>query len=138
MIDFVDILKMMRDMVKGTVSDHVFLQDRPSSVEVSMDDFVVVSLPVQINETEIGQDDEYGHYWTTARFEIFIRDKATASNPNAVSINAVNEKVKILKRLFPAKKNGILIQKPKILIPSSSDGEGFHYTIIQARLEYGI
>lgn len=125
-------------MVKGVVSDHVFLQDRPSSVEKSLNDFVVVSLPVQINETEMGQDDEYGHYWTTVRFEIFVRDKSTASNPNAVSINIVNEKFKTLKSLFPVKKNRMLIQKPRILIPSSSDNEGFHYTTIQARLEYGV
>ena len=133
MIDLTDILKTMRDMVKGTVSDHVFLQERPSSVERSMDDFVVVSLPVQIHEVEMGQDDEYGYYQTTVRFEIFVRDRATASNPNAVNINIVNDKLKRLKGLFPVKRDGILIQKPTILIPSAKDGEGFHYTVIQAR-----
>ena len=133
MIDLADILKTMRDMVKGTVSDHVFLQERPSSVEHSMDDFVVVSLPVQIHEVEMGQDDEYGYYQTTVRFEIFVRDRATASNPNAVNINVVNDKLKRLKGLFPVKRDGILIQKPRILIPSAKDGEGFHYTVIQAR-----
>lgn len=133
MFDVVELLRIMRDAVKGSVTEHVFLQERPSSVEHSTDEFVVVSLPTRIYEMEVGQDDEYGYYQTTVRFEIFVRDRATAGNPNAVNINVVNDKLKRLKSIFPVRKDGILIQRPSIIIPSSSDGEGFHYTTIQAR-----
>lgn len=118
----------------------MYLFDRPSAVDKSQNAFLVLSLTAIRNQI-IGEDGVLGETdfdWsdTTLIIEIFVRDNGKASNPNEVSINSVDAYTEQLKGLFPITDatSGVTAVKPRVIVPSHSDGNGFHYTRVHAAL----
>lgn len=129
-----DIRKRMGQQVKGICKD-IYPQFRPNAVTEKVKDFIVVSLPYsEVNRT-MGETDDYWRDMTVV-YEIYVADKKTAANPKRVD----DEKMKSLRlallETFPMvdKELGIKITRPRTVIPASSDGNGYHYTRIQARM----
>lgn len=117
--------------------DVVIYFERPESVEKSINKFLVVDLPAGLRNKEIGGMSS-GFKWTesTVRFDVFVRDRMKASSPNEPDINELDKLVDDLSKCFPIvdRTNDIVIAKPRIVVPSSSDGNGFHYSRIHAGL----
>lgn len=119
----------------------MYLFERPSAVLEGQSSFLVVSLPGTITNQIVGEDGSVGEDdfdWSdaTLTIEIFVKDDVKASNPDEVSINAVNTYTEQLKGLFPIADltRGVEAVKPKVVIPAHSDGNGFHYTRVHARI----
>ena len=119
----------------------MYLFERPSAVLNGQTSFLVVSLPGTITNQIIGEDgtvgeDDFDWSDATLAIEIFVKDDVKASNPNEVSIIAVNTYTEQLKSLFPMVDYtlGVEAVKPKVVIPAHSDGNGFHYTRVHARI----
>ncbi len=114
----------------------VYLQDRPSAVKDSTDEFLVVELPSGISEVEMGQDGEYGLYSTTAQVLVFVKDNISASNPNQLSVTRLSELCAAVMGKFPIvdKERDVTLSKPRLMINAASDERGFHYSVIQSKL----
>lgn len=132
MIDSRDLLHDMYDAVKG-ICDKVFLVERPASTSDDLNSFIVVDLPSVINNNEMDDAGESNDYSTTAWFEVFVRDKVSAKNLNAVNINVLSDKVKKVKSLFPINGKHCVIYNPSELM-TISDGKQFHLTYIRAKI----
>lgn len=126
-----DILQEMYGAVKG-ICDETFLIERPASTSDNLQSFIVCTLSSGIYDEVIGNG-EYNFFTTTAQFEIYVRDKTSSKNLNAVNINVVGKKVKALKSLFPIITEHVEITTPRETL-NISDGKQFHCTIIQAKL----
>ena len=113
-----------------------YLQERPAATKEKADAFIVVSLPSSIRNQEISSDGSYNMFETTAVFQIFVKDDTSASNSNEMAVISINSKAEALLGLFPMtdKTKEITVSVPRIVIPASSDGNGFHYMRIQANL----
>lgn len=122
----------MATAVKG-ICDKVYYQDRPTSVETRPDSYIVLSL-YRLRNNEIGQQGEYGDFEGTAQIEVYVRDKATSSNPNAVNLSMLNDKVDAVWALFPVRGKHIRLTQPTVTL-QDSDGNGFHVVIMQCRLK---
>lgn len=114
----------------------VYLQNRPSAVKDSTDEFLVAELPSGISEVEQGQDGEYGLYWTTAQVLVFVKDDISASNPNQLSVTRLSELCAEVMGKFPIKDKarGVTLSKPRLTLNAASDERGFHYSVIQSKL----
>ena len=114
----------------------VYLQDRPSAVKDSTDEFLVAELPSGISEVEQGQDGEYGLYSTTAQVLVFVKDLISASNPNQLSVTRLSELCAEVMGKFPIKDKarGVTLSKPRLTLNAASDERGFHYSVIQSKL----
>lgn len=132
MIGIRDIFESLYNAMKD-VCENVYLQERPSSVIERVDSYIVVSLHSTVANREIGNAGEYNFYVTTGQIEIYVRDKVSANKPNRIDINEVDELVKGVIGKFPIKDDNILATKPRITL-ATSDGNGFHCTIIQTRI----
>lgn len=132
MVSIRQILKSVYDAVEG-ICDRTFLQERPKSVIEGMKDYIVVRVVSSINNREIDQTGSYDYYDTTIQIEVYVKDRGSASNPNLIDINSMDDKVTQVMSLFPIKDEYIHAMRPVITL-SMSDGNGFHCTIIQARL----
>ena len=128
-----DILEMM-DLKAQTVCSRTFTQQRPNATDSRLTEFIVVSLPYSVSNRTIGDDD----WWIdiTVVFEIFIADRGTSANPKEFNVPAMKRLRKSLFELFPIVDEdlGICIASPRTVIPASSDGNGYHYTRIQAKM----
>lgn len=122
----------MYEAVKG-ICDKVFLLDRPESTSDELNSFIVLSLPSAIRNNEMDDAGESNDYSTTAWFEVYVRDKVSAKNINAVDINALSEKVQKVKTLFPINAKHCVIYDPDELM-TDSDGKQFHLTYIRAKI----
>lgn len=120
------------DSVNG-ICDKTYLRSRPKSVEQKVGSYIVISLPYAIYNNEIDDSGSYNDYSTTAQIEIYVRDKVSASNPNAFNINVMDEKVEQVRSKFPISTDNCLVISPLITM-QDDDGDGFGVTIIQARL----
>ena len=120
------------ESVKG-ICDKTYLRSRPKSVEKRIGSYVVVSLPYSIRNNEMNDSGAYNDYSTTVQIEIYVRDKASASNPNGFNVNVMNEKVEKVRAVFPISTENVLVISPVITM-QDDDGDGFGVTIIQARL----
>lgn len=120
------------ESVKG-ICDKTYLRSRPKSVEERIGSYVVVSLPYSIRNNEMNDSGAYNDYSTTVQIEIYVRDKASASNPNGFNVNVMNEKVEKVRAVFPISTENVLVISPVITM-QDDDGDGFGVTIIQARL----
>ena len=128
-----DILETM-DIRAQTVCKRTFLQDRPSATDSKLKEFIVLSLPYSPTNKTMGEDDDW---WidVTVVFEIFVADRGkTNQNPKEFNQPAMKELRKKVFDLFPIITDKFKIVRPRTVIPASSDGNGYHYTRIQAKL----
>lgn len=134
MIEAEDILKVMGEQAK-TVCQRVFPQERPNATTDKLTHFIVVSLPYSESNKMLGEDDDW---WIdmTVVFEIFVADDKTAADPKQLDVNTMRSLRSQVKALFPIvdKTLGIAITRPRTVIVASSDGNGYHYSRIQAKM----
>lgn len=129
-----DIRKAMGLQARNVCSS-VFPQDRPNATTDKLTEFIVVSLPYsEVNRT-MGEDDDW---WLdqTVVYEIFVADKKSASNPKQLDDKNMKRLREGLLNTFPLVdyNQGFKIVRPRTVIPASSDGNGYHYTRIQAKM----
>lgn len=127
-----DILEDMYNAVVG-MADKTFLVERPASTSDKLNSFIVCSLPSGVFNETIGDSGDYGMYSTTAQFEVYVRDKTSSSNINAINIVKMGELVKALKMRFPIITERCAFSRPVETL-NISDGKQFHCTIIQAQV----
>lgn len=127
-----DILETM-DLRAQTVCKRTFPQDRPNATDSKLKEFIVLSLPYSPTNKTMGEDDDW---WidVTVVFEIFVADRKTNQNPKEFNQPAMKELRKKVFDLFPIITDKFKIVRPRTVIPASSDGNGYHYTRIQAKL----
>lgn len=75
----------------------------------------------------------YNDFTTTAQIELYVRDKASARNPNTFDVSSVDEKVQEIMDRFPISTKNLIVSNPRITL-QTDDGAGFSVTIIQGRL----
>ena len=127
-----DILETM-DRAAQAVCERTFLQERPNATDSKLTQFVVVSLPYSEVSRTMGDDD----YWRdiTVCFEIYVADRKTRENPKELNLPVMKELRKALMGVFPIVMPGqYKIDFPRIVIPASSDGNGYHFSRIQAKM----
>lgn len=127
-------MKAMGRQMNG-VCKNIFPQFRPNATDESLMEFIVVSLPYsEVNRT-MGENDDYWRDLTVV-YEIFVADKKTARNPKQIDDDKMKELRLEVEKRFPLvdKTLGIKIVRPRTVIPASSDGNGYHYTRIQAKM----
>ena len=115
------------------ICDKGYYQDRPSSVTARPNSYIVINLPSLILNNELGERGEYNDFSTTVVIEVYVRDIATANNPNSMDIKTMNDKVSSILELFPINNKDFKITSPHISL-QTSDKSGFHVTFIQGIL----
>ena len=128
-----EILETM-DLEAKKVCKKTFLQERPNATDSKLSEFIVVSLPYSMSNKTMGEKDDW---WIdlTVVFEIFVADRKTNQNPKEFNQPKMKELRENLFELFPILSHGrFKIVRPRTVIPASSDGNGYHYTRIQAKL----
>ena len=134
MIGAEDILEVMGRQAKS-VCTKVYPQHRPNATTEKLTEFVVVSLPYAESNKMIGDDDDW---WLdeTVVFEIYVADKKSASDPKAFDLGKMKILRSTLRSLFPIvdAQRRFKITRPRTVVNASSDGNGYHYTRIQARM----
>lgn len=108
--------------------------DRPQSVGGKIDRYAVVGCPNYISEREIGTG-EFDYSITTINIDIFVKDVVTSDKTNQLRINVMDDLVQKTMALFPIVNTdkSVKIHNPRVIF-SSSDGDGWHYALITARL----
>ena len=134
MITAEDILEVMGRQAKK-VCDKVYPQDRPNAETDKLTAFIVVSLPYSESNKMLGESDDW---WLdeTVVFEIYVADKKSASDPKLFNRSAMKLLRENLLQLFPIVDEhlGIKITRPRTVVNASSDGNGYHYTRVQAKM----
>ena len=129
-----DIRTAMGKQAKAVCSK-VFPQERPNAVTEKLTEFIVVSLPYSFVNRTLGEDDDW---WLdlTVVYEIFVADRKSADNPKQLDDKSMKRLREALYETFPLvdESLGFKITRPRTVIPASSDGNGYHYTRIQARM----
>lgn len=115
------------------ICDKGYYQDRPSSVTDRPNSYIVISLPSAIYNNELGERGEYNDFSTSVVLEVYVRDLASASNPNSLDVKTMDEKVNAVLALFPINTKDLKITEPRITL-QTSDKSGFHVTFIQGIL----
>lgn len=118
--------------VKG-VCDKTYYQDRPTSIDKRVNSYLVVSLPSNVVNNELDPSGAYNDYTTTVLLEVYVRDKMSASNPVAMDVKNMDEKVGKVLKSFPIDTDSIFVTRPEIVMQDNDDS-GFHVTLIRARL----
>ena len=128
-----DILETM-DKEAQKVCSRTFLQERPNATDSKLTEFIIVSMPYSTVNNTLGENDDW---WldVTVVFEIFVADRKTNKNPKEFNSPAMKILRTALFGLFPIiVPNQYKIAYPRTVIPASSDGNGYHYTRIQAKM----
>lgn len=118
--------------MKG-VCDRVFPRNRPKAVDKKINSYIVVFFPSSIYNNEMNSDGAYNDYSTTLQIEVYVKDKVSADNPNALDVSQVDDKVKSVMDRFPISTKNIIVTNPRITM-QTDDGDGYSVTIIQGRL----
>ena len=118
--------------MKG-VCDRVFPRNRPKAVGKKINSYIVVFFPSSIYNNEMNSDGAYNDYSTTLQIEVYVKDKASADNPNTLDVSKVDDKVKSVIDRFPISTKNIIVTNPMITM-QTDDGDGYSVTIIQGRL----
>lgn len=118
--------------MKG-VCDRVFTRNRPKAVDKKINSYIVVFFPSSIYNNEMNSDGAYNDYSTTLQIEVYVKDKVSADNPNALDVSQVDDKVKSVMGRFPISTKNIIVTNPMITM-QTDDGDGYSVTIIQGRL----
>lgn len=134
MIQTEDISEVM-DLRAQSICKRTFLQERPNAVTEPLDEFIVVSLPYsEVNRT-MGETDDW---WLdmTVVYEIYVADRQTASNPKELNVPRMKALKEAVRSLFPIidDERRFKIVRPRVVVPASSDGNGYHYCRIQAKM----
>ena len=133
MVTIEDILRVMDERAQAVCSK-TYLQERPNATTTSLKEFVVVSIPYSESRKTIGSDD----WWLdqTVCFEIYVADRKTASNPKEFNQPVMKRLRTSLFDIFPICDTtlGIKITSPRTVVPASSDGNGYHYSRVQAKM----
>ncbi len=128
-----DILETM-DKAAKTVCTKTYPQERPNATDSKLTEFIVVALPYSPVNRTLGKSDD----WcidATVVFEIFVMDRKVSKDPKEFDNPKMKRLRKALRELFPIVVPGqYKIDFPRTVIPASSDGNGYHYTRIQAKL----
>lgn len=122
------------DQEAKKVCSRTFLQERPNATDSKLKEFIVSSLPYSTVNRTLGENDDW---WLdmTVVFEIFVSDKKTNKNPKEFDSVKMKELRRKLFELFPiVVPEKFKIARPRTVIPASSDGNGYHYTRIQAKM----
>lgn len=128
-----DILEVM-DKEAQKVCRKTYLQERPNAVEEKLTEFIVVSLPYSTVNKTVGETDDWW-FDVTVVFEIFVADRKTRSNPKEFNQPVMKRLRTALMEVFPIVAEGqFKIDFPRCVVPASSDGNGYHYTRIQAKM----
>ena len=134
MIEAEDILEVMGKAVR-TVCPKVYPQERPNAATEKLTQFIVVSLPYSESNKTIGGNDDW---WLdeTVVFEVYVADEKTASDPRHFAKDTMRTLRSKIKALFPIvdKQRRFIISRPRTVINASSDGNGYHYSRIQAKM----
>lgn len=125
---YYDIARVAKD-----ICDKTYYQDRPTSVDKRLDNYLVISLPSNIVNQEVDPNGGYHDYTTTVLIEVYVRDKMSASNPVGIDLKTMDEKVTKVMKLFPIDTDNIFVTRPEIVLDDNDDS-GFHVTLIRARL----
>ena len=129
-----DIREAMGRQAK-TVCQKVYPQERPNAVTEKLTEFIVVSLPYSGVNRTLGESDDWW-YDLTVVYEIYVADRKSAADPKLLNDKAMKRIREALLTTFPLvdRTLGIKITRPRTVIPASSDGNGYHYTRIQAKM----
>lgn len=133
MINISDYIQVAYEAVKKVVPNVYF--DRPKAVSDKVGEYAVVYCPNYISNRELGGEDALNYYVTTVDIDLYVRDKQTAQKTNQAHIKRIDKLLKETMKLFPIvdKEKSVMIHIPRVIF-SSSDGEGWHYVLITARL----
>ena len=118
--------------MKG-ICDKLFSRNRPKAVDETINSYIVVYFPSGIYNNEMNSSGIYNDFTTTAQIELYVRDKASAGNPNTLDVSAVDKKVLEILNRFPISTNNLVVTNPRITL-QTDDGAGFSVTTIQGRL----
>ena len=132
MISIKDLYFDVGNAVNG-ICDRVYARNRPKSAEDRPDSYIVVFFPAGIYNNEMNDDGSYNDYTTVAQIEVYVKDKASADNPNTLDVSKVDDKVKSVMDRFPISTKNIIVTNPMITM-QTDDGDGFSVTIIQGKL----
>lgn len=117
------------------VCDTVVEDNRPNATDDKVTQFIVVSLPYSQQNKTISENDDW---WVdmTVSFEIYVADKKSANKPNRTNSKTMKRLREQLLGLFPIVDIGLGVKltNPRTVINSSSDGNAYHYTRVQARM----
>ena len=104
---------------------YVFLKDRPNTKadEVPMSKFVVIDLPVTINDYVIG-----GNKTLLQTSGVLYAFTQSRSN-NTLDVNSMGELVDALTAIFPISGRYVVASNPQVMM-RGSDGQGFQVTTI--------
>lgn len=124
----------MGKQVRGICSK-VFPQERPNALTEDLKEFIVVSLPYSSVNRTLGECDDW---WIdmTVVYEIFVADRKSAGDPKLLNDKRMKQLREAVYETFPMVEGSrrFKITRPRTVIPSSSDGNGYHYTRIQAKM----
>lgn len=117
-----DLVKAVKPIVG---SKYVFLKDRPKTKEgeVPMEKFVVVDLPVSIDDYVIGGKKTY--LTTSGVFYLFTQ----ARSNDTLDVNVMGDLVDNVVNLFPIKGDYVVASNPVVRM-TGSDGMGFQVSTI--------
>lgn len=136
MVSIKEILQGLKDKAL-TVCSKVYTQERPTATDDGLASFIVVSVPTSLYEEIEGMSIGWWTH-TAVQFEIYTKDKATAANPNQMNIPKSDSMFCDIMNLFPFTIQGqdvvYNVKSPEVLLVGRSDGNGFHFTLIQATL----
>lgn len=133
MLEAEDIQEVMGRRAK-TVCTKVF-PNRPNASTEKLTEFVVVSLPYSESNRMLGEDDDW---WLdeTVVFEVYVADNKKAENPTEPNTKRLKAIRSGIRSLFPIidEEGRFKIVCPRTVINQSSDGNGYHFTRIQAKM----
>ena len=134
MIEAEDILEVMGKEARK-VCKKFYPQNRPNASTEKLTEFIVVSLPYSFSNKTIGEDDDW---WLdlTVVFEIYVADNKRADSPNEANTKVMKTLRQNLRALFPVVdgERRFKITRPRTVVVASSDGNGYHYTRVQAKM----
>lgn len=118
-----DILVVLRDTFKG-IAESVFITNRPKTLTVNYNSFIVISLPVMLYNKTFGRG--FGMTTSYARIEIYVKDK-----DGLEQTAKLDDLVQKCIDKFPINKDFIIMSRPRVVM-SGADDYGFHVATIQA------
>lgn len=129
-----DILEVMGRQASA-VCGKVYPQERPNASTTKLTEFIVVSLPYSESNRMLGEDDDW---WLdeTVVFEVYVADRKSADDPKLLDTKRMKTLRQGVKDLFPITdgEGRFKLTRPRIVVNASSDGNGYHYTRIQAKM----
>ena len=134
MIRYADYMKCLYDAMLG-VTDAVYIKDRPQAVSKRTKTFCVVDVSNWIRNKEIDNGGDFDWYNAIVYISLFVRDKETSDAVNQLDIMKMDELIKKTEAKFPIERRDLNVKicNPRMLV-STSDENGFHYTLISASL----